>query len=91
MIENYTFSKNPGDVVQANLVRQKSRMGTTGRFLEDKTEALSSAHFTVYPEALCVRPILSSYLPSRVVLDPFAGSRTTMKIALELERNGDQD
>jgi len=44
------------------------------------------AHFAVYPEELCVRPILASSREGDVVLDPFAGSGTTGVVAKKLGR-----
>lgn len=45
------------------------------------------AHFSVYPEEICVRPILSSSRVGDVVLDPFVGSGTTGVVAKKLGRN----
>jgi DNA modification methylase len=58
-----------------------------GDFWEINTKPFPEAHFAVYPEALCIRPILSSCPPGGIVFDPFAGSGTTMKVALDLGRN----
>lgn len=58
-----------------------------GDFWEVKPKPFRGAHFAVYPEALCVRPILSSCPPNGIVLDPFSGSGTTMKVAFEVGRN----
>src|SRR5207249_2555218 len=44
-------------------------------------------HFAVYPEEICVRPILSSSRVGNVVLDPFMGSGTTGVVAKRLGRN----
>jgi len=170
-VEGHSMGKNPGDTLQANTVRHKSWMSSPGHpythsytgkplnpgdFWEIRPKPFLGAHFAVYPEALCVRPILSScplevcikcgkprhpiiqtnnpggilgkpgqpqvvkgkvyLLPDGtrskggsvyysgktigwsscdcnagfepgVVLDPFLGSGTTMKVALELGRN----
>jgi len=100
--EGHPLGKNPGDVTQANTVRHKSWMSNSGHpythtytgkplnpgdFWEIRPKPFLGAHFAVYPEALCIRPILSSCPPNGVVLDPFVGSGTTMKVALELGRN----
>lgn len=58
-----------------------------GDFWEIRPKPFPGAHFAVYPETLCVAPIKSSCPPSGVVVDPFAGSGTTMKVAVELGRN----
>jgi len=51
------------------------------------TEPYPKAHFATYPQKICVRPIKSSCPPNGIVLDPFAGSGTTAKVARELGRN----
>ncbi|MCW4010042.1 MAG: site-specific DNA-methyltransferase [Candidatus Bathyarchaeota archaeon] len=43
-------------------------------------------HFAVYPEALCIKPMLSSSRPGDIVFDPFAGGGTTAVVAKRLER-----
>ena len=43
-------------------------------------------HFAPYPEELCVIPIKSTCPQNGIVLDPFSGTGTTMKVAYELGR-----
>lgn len=43
-------------------------------------------HFAAYPEDLCRIPILATCPTDGVVLDPFCGTGTTMKVAKELGR-----
>jgi len=43
-------------------------------------------HFAAYPEDLCRIPILATCPADGVVLDPFCGTGTTMKVAQELGR-----
>ncbi|WP_240699527.1 DNA-methyltransferase [Spirosoma sordidisoli] len=43
-------------------------------------------HYAVYPEDLCRVPIMSTCPPGGIVLDPFCGSGTTNKVALDLNR-----
>jgi len=43
-------------------------------------------HFAAYPEDLCKIPILATCPPDGVVLDPFCGTGTTMKVAQKLGR-----
>ena len=43
-------------------------------------------HFAAYPEDLCRIPILATCPEAGVVLDPFCGTGTTMKVATELNR-----
>jgi hypothetical protein len=58
-----------------------------GEFWTINTRPFKGAHFAVFPEELCVRPILSSCPPGGVVLDPFAGSGTVGVVAKRLGRN----
>jgi DNA modification methylase len=43
-------------------------------------------HFAAYPEDLCKRPIACSCPPAGIVLDPFCGTGTTMRVAKSLGR-----
>lgn len=43
-------------------------------------------HFAPYPEELCVIPIKATCPRDGIVLDPFSGTGTTMKVAYELGR-----
>lgn len=51
------------------------------------TKPFKGAHFAVYPEKLCVKPIKSSCPPNGIVLDPMCGSGTTCVVAKKLGRN----
>ncbi len=44
------------------------------------------AHFAAYPEDLCKIPLLATCPPDGVILDPFCGVGTTMKVAKLLGR-----
>jgi DNA modification methylase len=50
------------------------------------TSGLPDAHYAVMPEALVARCILAGSRPGDTVLDPFAGSGTTGRVALALGR-----
>jgi DNA modification methylase len=43
-------------------------------------------HFAPYPEELCMIPIKATCPQNGIVLDPFSGTGTTMKVAYELGR-----
>ena len=55
---------------------------------EIATQPSSERHFAMFPEKLIRRLILCSTKIGDVVLDPFAGSGTTLKVAEELNRIG---
>ncbi|NVM56004.1 MAG: site-specific DNA-methyltransferase [Candidatus Helarchaeota archaeon] len=67
--------KNPGDVINVNQVMHKSllpnpeyprahfytgNLNNPGDFWSITTKLFPSAHFAVYPEEICIKPILSS-------------------------------
>jgi len=54
------------------------------------TRPFKGVHFAVYPVDICLRPILSSCPPNGIVLDPMAGSGTTL-LAAELINHGRWD
>lgn len=51
------------------------------------TKPFTEAHFAVYPPELIETPIKAGCPENGVVLDPFAGSGTTLKVARELGRD----
>ncbi len=57
-----------------------------GDFWRINTKPFKGAHFAVYPEELCVKPILSSSKFGDIILDPFIGSGTTAVVAKRLGR-----
>jgi site-specific DNA-methyltransferase (cytosine-N4-specific) len=50
------------------------------------TQPYPEAHFATYPEELPERCIKAATKENDIVLDPFTGSGTTMKVAAELNR-----
>jgi DNA modification methylase len=54
---------------------------------EIATQPYSEAHFATYPEELVRRCVLAGCPEQGTVLDPFAGSGTTMMVALRHNRN----
>lgn len=51
------------------------------------TTPYSGAHFATFPPDLCVRPVLAGSPPGGVVLDPFAGTGVTGRVALDHGRS----
>lgn len=52
------------------------------------TVGIKEAHFATFPEELVKRCILAGCPENGIVLDPFLGSGTTLKVAKKLNRNG---
>ena len=52
------------------------------------TQPAPEAHFAVFPEALVEPCILAGSAKGDVVLDPFGGTGTTVKVAQRLGRKG---
>jgi len=91
---------NPGDVIDTPAVRYKSWYSNPGHkftherkydpnadggdFLDIPTKPHTFAHFAVFPETLVEPLIKAGCSQNGVVLDPFAGSGTTLQVALEL-------
>lgn len=50
------------------------------------TQPYPEAHFATFPEALVTPCVLAGCPPDGVVLDPFAGSGTTLQVARQLNR-----
>lgn len=53
---------------------------------EIPTQPYKGAHYATWPKALCERPIKAMCPPGGLVLDPFAGSGTTLAVATGLGR-----
>jgi len=58
-----------------------------GDFWSINTKPFKGAHFAIYPEQICIKPILSSCPSNGIVLDPMCGSGTTLAVAKKLGRN----
>ena len=97
--DGHPKGKNPGDIIKTKNAQEAFlghpptnyyRMGESekgknpGDYWSVNTKPFKGAHFAVYPEAICVKPILSSCPPDGVVLDPMAGSGTTCVVAKKL-------
>jgi DNA modification methylase len=58
-----------------------------GDYITVNNRHFNGHHFAVYPEDICLRPILSSCPPNGVVMDPMCGSGTTLVVAKRLGRH----
>ncbi|HXY88470.1 MAG TPA: site-specific DNA-methyltransferase [Candidatus Acidoferrales bacterium] len=66
---------------------KKSPLGKNpGDMWSIQTDKFKEAHFSIFPEELVRRIIQAACPPNGVVLDHFAGSGTTGKVAMELGR-----
>ena len=94
-IENYKF--NLDDVRLPYITKKDKRLTGTGRNPTDvwyfdrvnnmTKNKLNLNHPTVYPDPLIERILKMSTDKHDVVLDPFVGSGTTIKVSKNLERN----
>ncbi|MCP8318001.1 MAG: site-specific DNA-methyltransferase [archaeon] len=79
---------NPGHGIEGSTLGSTHSLGKNpGDFWLINTKPFKGAHFSVYPEELCVTPILSSSRLGDIVLDPFIGSGTTAVVAKKLGRH----
>lgn len=63
-----------------------SKPGDVWEILPEDTQG-RDGHFAAFPEDLCRTPILATCPPGGVVLDPFCGTGTALKVARELGRH----
>lgn len=79
-------------VTETHLVLQTVKAHPKGKNPGDvwsiKLQPLPEAYFATFPEELVKRCIEAGCHERGVVLDPFAGSETTGKVAQELQRDG---
>lgn len=68
------------------MIRKNPKGKNPGDFWEMKTAKFNMNHFSVFPEELPRKAILACCPTNGIVLDPFAGSGTTAKVAKELNR-----
>jgi len=78
-------------VTETHLVLQTVKAHPKGKNPGDvwniKLQPLSEAHFAAFPEELVKRCIEAGCPDKGIVLDPFAGSGTTGKVAQDLKKN----
>jgi len=84
----HPLGHNPGDVAGDTEGGEGSfrNVAEVPDFWEYNTRPFPGAHFAVFPEAICLRPILSSSRPGDIVLDPFCGAGTALAVAKKLGR-----
>ena len=86
--ETAEFFKEKGSGGNIDLPQPTHVLGKNpSDFWNITTKPFKGAHFAVYPEEVCVRPIKSSCPPDGIVLDPMCGSGTTLAVAKKLRRN----
>jgi site-specific DNA-methyltransferase (cytosine-N4-specific) len=73
--------KNPGDVWNPPIDDTESDIWSI------PTQPLSEKHYAAWPQSLVKRMILCATKEDDTVLDPFVGSGTTGRVAIELRRN----
>ncbi len=92
----FDYSDRDRDATKLNNCPGRTRMSglKTNQYIERNmrtvwdipTKPFAGAHFAVFPEALVERCIAAGCPPDGIVCDPFAGSGTTMKVALRMGR-----
>lgn len=80
--KTYRFNGEPLDSASIERGRNARSVWTL------PTQPFRGAHFAVMPEALAERCIKAGSRPSDLVLDPFGGSGTVVKVARALNRRG---
>lgn len=61
-----------------------SKPGDVWEIIPEDTQNRAGGHFAPYPEELCYLPLKTTCPPGGVVLDPFCGTGTTLKVAKAL-------
>lgn len=83
-IKKHPKGRNPGDLWDWENWSEEDKKNWEKWIM--KTARLPETHFSVFPEELPRKAILSCCPPDGITLDPFAGSGTTGKVAMELGR-----
>jgi len=72
------FSDLMGNIIQSKL--------EPSDFWEIPTQPFPEAHFAVFPEKLCEKPIKAGCPEGGIFLDPFCGAGTSLYVAKQLRR-----
>jgi len=81
------LSSNKSDEEKLHALQIELSMKTERSVWDIPTAATPDAHFATFPEALVETPIKAGCPPDGIVLDPFAGTGTTCRVAKKLGRN----
>lgn len=80
------INNTPGQSPHSGLLTNSYELRNVRSVWTTPTQPYTDAHFAAFPEKLIQRPILACTSIGSVVLDPFAGSGTTGRVAIELGR-----
>lgn len=83
---NHKFNNTPGRTKMSGLKDNKYEYRNKRSVWVIQPKFYKEAHFAVFPEELPMNCIKAGCPPDGVVLDPFAGSGTTLKVAQKLNR-----
>ena len=83
---DYKFNNTPGRTKMSGLKDNKYTLKNKRDVWSINTKPYKEAHFAVFPEEIPMNCIKAGSPKDGVVLDPFAGSGTTLKVALGLGR-----
>jgi len=83
---DYKFNNTPGRTKMSGLKDNKYKHRNKRDVWSINTKPYKEAHFAVFPEEIPMNCIKAGSPKDGVVLDPFAGSGTTLKVALGLGR-----
>jgi len=86
-VRHKSWMSKPGHPYTHKRVWTPEQREAIGDFWSISTKPFKGAHFAVYPEEICVKPIKSSCPPGGIVLDPMCGSGTTLVVAKKLGMN----
>jgi len=81
-----SLTKGRATHYEGQLIQDDPRGKNPSDFWSINTKPFKGAHFAVYPEAICEKPIKSSCPQNGIVLDLMCGSGTTCVVAKKLGR-----